>query len=335
MSGTRFDLVRTVTAFWQSRTLAVAVELDLFSTLARQPATLDEVCDRLRLHPQPTEALLNGLHALGVLELEGGVYRNGESASAWLDRANPGYLGGLFAQADWQFPLWTRLRELLETGEAQGGRAGVQDGGLEHGSEDTALREHVAAADALAAGCGPALAAAVDWSGRRRAVDLGGARGAVLAGILDAHPHLTGASFDLPPVAPLFDEHVRGLGLGDRMSFHAGDFFSDDLPAADVYLLGHLLSDLDGERCAGLVARAAAALPPGGLLVVYDTLVDPAREETWQNWLVSLNAQLVHPGGTVHSTADCRVWLTEAGLVDVRAAGLVDAVTVVTGVRPA
>lgn len=328
------DLFRTATAFWHSRMLSVAVELDLFSVLAQAPATLAELCQRLRLHPKPTEALLNGLCALGLLEHDGELYRNGETAGNWLDRASPSYVGGLFSLAGWQFPLWTRLRTLLETGEAQGGHADFASC-----PDEFALRGFVEAADALSVGCGPALAAAVDWARHRRVVDLGGARGNVLAGILAAHPHLTGGSFDLPAVAPLFDEHVARLGLADRMSFHAGDFFTDDLPEADVYLLGHLLHDWDDERCAQLIARAADALPADGALLLYDTLIDPGRPETWQNWLLTLNMQLISPGGAANTTDDCRVWLERAGLVDIRVrtldTGLLDAETLLVCRKPA
>lgn len=323
------ELFRAATAFWHSRMLAVAVELDVFSLLATGPASLDQVCTRLRLHRRPTEALLNGLCATGILHRDGDRYRNGETAGTWLDRAKPDYAGGLFAVAGWQFPLWTRLRDLLETGEPQGDRAGLPFLG-----DTDAMRGFVEAADGQSADCGPALASALDWSAATHVVDLGGARGTVLAAVLAAHPHLHGTCFDLPAVAPLFAEHADRLGVAGRMRFRAGDFFADELPAADVYLLGHLMSDWDDERCAHLVARAADALAPGGTLVVFDSLVDPDRPGTWHNWVRDLNAQLVAPGGTVNSTEDCRAWLADAGLTGIQVHTLVDADSLVIGTKP-
>lgn len=321
------ELFHAATAFWHSRMLAVAVELDLFTFLASGPATLDELCELLRLHPQPTEALLNGLCALGILELDETGYRNGETADRWLDRAKPDYAGGLFDVAGWQFPLWTRLRELLETGEPQGHHAAI---GFD---EPAALRGFVDSADARSVACGPALAAALDWSSAAHVVDLGGARGTVLAAVLAAHPHLTGTCFDLPSVAPLCAEHARRHGLADRMDFHGGDFFVDWLPPADVYLLGHLVSDWDDDRCARLVRRAVDALAPGGTLLLVDSLIDPDRPGTNRNWLLNLNAQLVSPGGTANTTDDCRNWLHEAGLTGIRVHALVDAESLVVGTK--
>jgi 8-O-methyltransferase len=289
--------------------VAVAAELDLFAAL---PATLDELCARLRLHPRPAEALLNGLCTMGVLARDGDRYRTGTPPPPVTTTPTP---------------LWTRLRALLETGEPQGVHAG-----LDFCPDDVALRRFVAAAEARSAGCGPALAAAIDWREAETVVDLGGARGAVLADVLRAHPHLRGASFDLPAVRPLFDEHVADLA--GRMWFHGGDFFADELPEADAYVLGNLLPDWDDDRCADLVERAVDALAPDGTLLLYDGLLDPDRPETNENWVPALVAQLVGPGGTVNTTDDCRAWFAAAGLVDVTVRPLAGSVSVVTGTKP-
>ncbi|OLF17398.1 hypothetical protein BU204_12265 [Actinophytocola xanthii] len=323
------DLFQAATAFWHSRVLAVAVELDLFSLLATGPASLEELCARLRLHPQPTEALLGGLCAIGILEHDEHGYRNGPTAATWLDRASPDYLGGLFALAGWQFPLWTRLRDLLETGQPQGDRAGLGFDG-----DALALRRFAETAEGLAADCGPALAAALDWSAVTSVVDLGGARGGTLATVLAAHSHLVGTCFDIPAMAPLFDELAGRLGLAERMLFRGGDFFADVLPPAEVYLLGHLMSDWDEERCTDLVARAAEALEPGGTLVVLDSLIDPDRPSTARNWLVNLNTQLVNPSGSVRSTVDCADWLRSAGMSGVQVRALVGSESLVLGTKP-
>lgn len=324
------DRYPVATAFWRSRMVAVAVELDVFSLLATEPATLAELCARLRLHPRPTEALLNGLCAMGILTHDGEHYRNGATADSRLDRAEAGHPGDPFAVGGWQSPLWTRLRVLLETGEPQGAHAG-----LDFCPDSVALSRFVEATDARSARCGPALARALDWTGATRVVDLGGGRGNVLAGILRAHPHLSGTAFDLHAVRPLFDEHTARLGLTGRMRFRGGDFFTDDLPPADVYLLGHLLSDWDDERCALLLGRAATALAPGGTLALYDSLIDPDRPHTGENWLHSLNTQLIGPAARPNSVADCRAWLSAAGLVDLEVRTLAGPDSLVTATKRA
>ena len=65
--------------------------------------------------------------------------------------------------------------------------------------------------------------------------------------------------------------------MSERLSYHAGNFFRDPLPAADVLIMGRVLHnwDLGGERM--LLRKAHDALPSGGALIVYERLIDDAR----------------------------------------------------------
>ena len=71
-------------------------------------------------------------------------------------------------------------------------------------------------------------------------MDVGAAQGMVPVTLARLHPHLTGIGFDLPQVRPVFEEFVAKEGLSDRVRFHEGNFFDDDLPQADVIIMGHI-----------------------------------------------------------------------------------------------
>ncbi|HWE18385.1 MAG TPA: methyltransferase [Hyphomicrobiaceae bacterium] len=92
------------------------------------------------------------------------------------------------------------------------------------------------------------------------------------------HPHLAGQGFDLPAVQPHFEAYVRQHGLSDRIGFRAGDFFADPLPSADVLVIGHVLHNWDLDQKRTLIGKAYAALPRGGALIVYETIIDGKRE---------------------------------------------------------
>ncbi len=55
------------------------------------------------------------------------------------------------------------------------------------------------------------------------------------------------------------------------MKFLSGNFFTDPLPAADVLIMGHILHDWDLAQKRMLLAKAHAALPNGGALIVYES----------------------------------------------------------------
>src|SRR5277367_3845859 len=83
-------------AFWGSKTLLSAVELGLFTELARAGSlTLSEAERKLGLNPRSSRDFLDALVALGVLGRDHDRYSNSPEAETFLDRAKPSYVGGI------------------------------------------------------------------------------------------------------------------------------------------------------------------------------------------------------------------------------------------------
>ena len=148
-----------------------------------------------------------------------------------------------------------------------------------------------------------------------------------------AHPHLTGGGFDLPVVQPHFEEFVSGFGLQDRLTFHGGDFFADDLPQADVLVMGHILHDWDLDEKRALLEKAYAALPEGGALIVYEALIDDERRENAFGLLMSLNMLIETRGGFDYTGADCQGWMKDAGFRETSVEHLVGPDSMVIGIK--
>jgi hypothetical protein len=91
----------------------------------------------------------------------------------------------------------------------------------------------------LSMGAAVAIAEKIPWDRYSTVIDIGAADGCVPVQIALRHPHLTGGGFDLPPVRAAFEDHIASFGLTDRLGFHAGDFFVDPLPSADVLVGPH------------------------------------------------------------------------------------------------
>jgi O-methyltransferase domain len=99
----------------------------------------------------------------------------------------------------------------------------------------------------------------------------------------------------------------------DRLSFTAGDFFTDSLPQADVLVMGHILHDWNLDEKRLLLRKAYDALPEAGALIVYDAIIDDERRSNAFGLLMSLNMLIETPGGFDYTGADCRAWMQEAG----------------------
>jgi hypothetical protein len=66
-----------------------------------------------------------------------------------------------------------------------------------------------------------------------------------------------------------------------------------------------------------LLAKAYAALPDGGALIIYESLIDDARRQHAFGLLMSLTMLIETTGGFDFTGADCRAWMGEVGFRDV------------------
>jgi hypothetical protein len=89
--------MQTGLAFWPSKTLLSAVEMGLFSELARGPEYFDALSGRLGLHPRSARDFLDALVALGFLQRDGEQYSNTAETDLFLDRRKPSYVGGILS----------------------------------------------------------------------------------------------------------------------------------------------------------------------------------------------------------------------------------------------
>src|SRR6201995_2631724 len=106
--------------FWASKTLLSAVEMELFTELAKHPEDLPTLTGRLGLHPRAARAFLDALVALKFLERENGKYRNTPSTELFLDKRKPSYIGGILEMANARlYPAWGHLTTALRTGLPQ------------------------------------------------------------------------------------------------------------------------------------------------------------------------------------------------------------------------
>jgi hypothetical protein len=328
------NLLQLGMGFWGSKALLSAVELDLFTVLGTGPRNATQLMEELQLHPRSALDFLDALVALDMLDREDGLYRNTAETDAFLDRAKPGFIGGLLLMANNRlYPFWGSLTEALRTGQPQNE---AKQGGDPFDAiyrDKSALSEFLAAMSGASLGAAKAIAKKFPWRSYHSFVDIGTARGTLMVEVARMHPHLTGEGFDLPAVAPEFNEHIARNDLQERIRLHPGDFFTDAFPSADVLVMGHILHDWNLEQKRELLAKSYQALHAGGCLIVYDTVIDDDRRRNAFGLLMSLNMLIETPGGFDYTGRQCQGWMIEAGFREVRVEPLVGATSMIIGVR--
>src|SRR4028118_2388650 len=321
-------------AFWGSKTLLSAVEIGVFTDLAKGSLDLETLSERLMLHPRSAGDFLDALVALGMLERDGDRYSNTPETDLFLDRAKPSYVGGILEMANARlYPFWGSLTEALRTGQPQNEAKGGENFFTALYADPARLKDFVEAMTSASLGAAMAIADKFPWDKYETFVDVGTAQGALPVQVARAHGHLSGGGFDLPPIGPFFEEYVDSHGLADRLRFYPGDFFEDPLPAADVLVMGRILHDWDLQEKQLLLEKAYEALPEGGALIVYEALIDDERRENTFGLLMSLNMLIETPAGFDYTGADCSSWMREVGFRESNVEHLVGPDSMVVGIK--
>jgi hypothetical protein len=336
MSEPQADHILQVgTGFWASKVLLSAVEMALFTELAQRPEDLETLQGRLGLHQRSARDFLDALVALKFLQRTDGKYSNTESTDFFLDKHKPSYIGGILEMANHRlYPFWGQLTAALRTGLPQNeAKDGAPDTFAALYADPARLKQFLRAMTGVSHGGNIAIARKFPWSRYRTAVDIGTAQGDLITQVALTNPHLSGIGFDLPAVAPIFEEYVEANGLSDRVKFSPGSFFDQPLPKADVVMMGHILHDWDLEIKRMLIRKAWEALPPGGAYIVYESIIDDDRSSNVFGLLMSLNMLIETPGGFDYTGSDCTGWMKEAGFRETQVEHLVGPDSMVIGFK--
>src|SRR3984957_15230713 len=276
MNEPRMDHIMQVgLGFWASKTLLSAVEMELFTELAKHPEDLATLTGRLGLHPRSARDFLDALVALKFLDRRDGKYYNTPATDLFLDKRKPSYVGGVLEMANHRlYPFWNNLTVALRTGEAQNeARNGGQSPFALLYADPERLRGFLKAMTGISRGANVAIAKQFPWRQYKSAADIGTAQGDLIAQVALANPHISGVGFDLPEVGPIFEDYVADNKLSSRVEFRPGSFFDSPIPSADVVMMGHILHDWNLEEKKRLVRKAYEVVPAGGALIVYESII--------------------------------------------------------------
>lgn len=326
---------RVAFGFMASKVLFTAIELGLFTELAKGPLDAEQIQSRLKLHPRSVHDFLDALVALGILERNERSYSNTSETDFYLDRAKVTYRGGYFQFWDVrEYPQFASLGEGLRTGQPQNEiKRGDEDWVDAMYANPERLRVFLRGMTGHSLPSAMAIARRFPWSKYKTFADIGAAEGCLPVQVALANPHLTGIGFDLPTVGPIFKQYIASFGLQDRIRFRSGNFFTDPLPNAEVLVMGMILHDWNLETKRQLLKKAFDALPRSGALIVYENLIDDDRRKNLAGLLMSLIMLLETQGGFDYTGADCCGWMREAGFSETRVEQLTGIESMVVGIK--
>ncbi len=306
------DLLKLSGEYWSTCALHAGVRLNLFTLLAGSELTADEAAARAGADSRATAMLLNALVALGLLDKHDQRYSAVPFASQFLSRSSERYIGHIIMHHHYLMNSWAQLHTAVASGAPARTNSSHDD--------DASHRESfLMGMFDLASLQAPTIVAALDLSGRRRLLDLGGGPGTYAIHFCEVNPALQATVYDLPTTRPIAEKTIARFGLAERIMFVAGDYHADPVPVGfDVAWLSHVLHSDGPDSCARLLATASAALDPGGILVVQEFILNDTKDGPLFPALFSLNMLIGTNGGQAYAEEELCTMMKATGLVDVQ-----------------
>lgn len=312
-------LYKMAMGYFVPRALALVAELGVADLLKDGPRSTRDLAAATQTHAPSLARVLRLLASVGVFaELPDGSFELTPLGEALRTDA-PGSVRALvlmFCGSGVQ-DAWRDLEACVRSGEPAFRRmvpgaespytlmAGIP--------ELTALFDE--AMSTVASWSAAAVAAAIDFSPFEQVLDVGGGNGALLVGLLKAHPHIRGVVFDQPHAAARAQERVSAAGLSGRCEVVQGDFFEGVPGGSDAYMLRHVLVDWDDKRAATILRNCRTAMPPHGQLMILEEIYPPriSPSASCQNAAGHDVNMLVCTGGRLRSEEEFRALLAASG----------------------
>ena len=305
--------MRLALAHRSSTVLFAATELDIFSHLEADGATVSELAAACHVQQEPLRLLLEACVAEGLCTRTDDRYHNAAVTSAYLVRGKPSYGGHGLKYAEDLYPAWGQLADLIRSGKP------VIDPESILGEDKEKTRAFILAMHERARGLSAVLPHGADFAGRRSLLDVGGGPGTYSIALVQQTPGLRSTVLDLPGVLEITREIVEQNGCADRVTLRPGNYLSAEFGSGfDAVLLSGMMHRESAANCQMLLAKSFRALDAGGMVVVSDVYFD-TDEKNSPPFAVyfALNMMLTSRDGSAHAKTEMARWTEAAGFTNV------------------
>lgn len=300
------------TMFAHQRTAAMkaALELDLFTAIDEGAGTVREIAARCKASERGTRILCDYLTTAGFLTKSKEKYAVTPDAATFLSKRSPAYLGTTA-----QFLASQNLRQNFDSLADTIRRGSVSQEGNTV-KEDNPI--WVEFARAMAPMMFPAAQAIAEILGPSdapiRVLDLAAGHGIFGIMVAQRHPKAEIVAQDWAAVLEVAVENAKKMGVGNRLRTLPGDAFTVEYGTGyDAALVTNFIHHFDHEANVRLFKKIAAALNPGGRVVILEFVPNDDRVSPPIPAGFSLTMLAGTPAGDAYTLAEIQSMLSEGG----------------------
>jgi hypothetical protein len=315
MSASPFDrqqILEIVNGYRSASVIAAAAELDLWTALADQPLSAEQLAERLACDQRALTVVLDALAALQLLEKRDARYSVPPELRAWLIEDSPASVAPMLRHVANVMRSWAQLAATVKTGMPAPRQPSVR-------GADGDRASFIAAMHAISGPMAEGLAAQLGPLKFRRLLDVGGASGTWTLAFLRAVPDATAVIFDLPDAIEQARGRLAGTEFAARVALAAGDFYVDELPgSADFAWVSAICHQHSRRHNRELFAKVFRALAAGGQIAIRDVVMEPDRTMPREGALFAINMLVNTESGGTFTLAEYAEDLDTAGFVNPR-----------------
>jgi len=305
------EVLDVARSFQSACVLTAAADLDVFSPLYEKPMTAQALACELGTNPRATTILLDALVALKLLTKQDSDYSVPEDVAKLLTEKSANNVLPMVRHLANCLRRWARLSGVTQTGKPAECGPSIR-------GEAADQADFIGAMYNISKPIADEVIAKLQPLKFGHLLDIGGASGTWTIAFLRAVPEATATLFDLPPVISIAEQRFAEVGLGDRVTLVAGDFYTDDLPdGADIAWLGAICHQNSREQNRALFAKIHKVLKDGGNVVIRDVVMDPSHTSPEGGALFAVNMLVATEGGGTYTFDEYRQDLCEAGFGEV------------------
>jgi len=266
----------TINAYQRTAALKSAIELELFTQIARGRNTAAALAGACHVAERGARILADYLSIIGFLTKEGDRYALTPDTATFLDRQTPAYVGGAV-----EFLTTAHMRQRFEELSDAVRAGGARD-------EDNALNPEHEIWVRFARGMAGLAAMPADGLAQRvlasaptasmRVLDVAAGHGLYGIAFARQNPNASVVASDWGNVLTVAQDNALKAGVQNRHTTIPGSAFDVDWGGGyDVVLLTNFLHHFDRDTCISFLRRVHASLAPGGRAAILEFVPNPDR----------------------------------------------------------
>lgn len=314
-----YPIIQLLLGLWKAGVVKAAIELDVFTQIAAGHRSAEEIARACGASERGIRILLEALCGLELLAKADGTYALSPVAARYLSKESSLCVSDLslgFA-APWEWTAFGRLADAVKSGQPN-----VYS--YMEGRETECLEAMVSAIATLGIPTAEAICDVLgigqggEGSGLR-VLDIACGSGVYGYTIARRDPRAQVVGLDRRNILRIAARVAQQLGVADRVQHRPGNILSLRFGEGefDLAILSNVFHQYGPQHVREVLAKAHAALSPGGRLILNDFIADDARCRATDALLMSVDMLIYTPEGEAHSLSEYRGWLEEAGFREV------------------